>query len=215
MAKRETREEKQARQQAEARATKANEMKKKVAHARGLRIYTERVAWEAMAHGGDGTDNKVLGTLWEMVRRYESASDDLRQRMNRLRDELGTALLRLDDGRHDAFSFSNPVATTGSNIEEAHTTRKVLGDSIAQLARATGWWVPQVHDTRAKLRHRQLATMEVVARAHSMFHIVVDGKPLTGVDMGLQPKDAAEPLVSEYESEESAWLAADAWMGSY
>lgn len=209
MAKRETREEKAARFEGEQRARIVTEFKARVAKARSMRTFDERLLFAA-----DGRDTMV-GVLYDLLHRYESATVDLKRRATQLAEELAGALAKMQDNRHDVFSYSNPVATTGSEIEKAHHVRMTLADAIVTVSRETGWWVPQVHDTRAVARHAQLCSFHVEARPHGMFHIVANGAALTGTDMGLQPADAAAPLVAEYETDESAWLAAEKFHGQW
>lgn len=208
MAKRETREEKAARLEAEGRAKKVAEFKQRVADARSMRTYSK----DLLFNGGSDRD-PIVGVLYDLLHRYESASDSLKQRMASLRQQLEEAQARLDDNRHDAFSWSNPIATVGSDIEKAHHVRMALADAVATLGRATGWWTPQVFDTRTRARHAQLCSFEVVARGSGTFQIMREGKAMTAADFGEQGEQAQ--LVRDYATEEAAWLAADAFHGQW
>lgn len=208
MAKRESREEKAARVQAEARQREVNEIKQRAAKARGLRVYSEKAAWTMLSE-----NDMSVGTLWELVRQFDGANDDLRKRIESLASEMADALRRHEDGRRYVFGGSYAIGNNGAEIERLDAKRQTLADAVAMTARATGWWVPQVHDGHARQRHARLSTLEVVARANNMFHIVSEGRTLTGVDLKLQPADAAAPLVAEYETEDSAWLAAAKYVG--
>jgi hypothetical protein len=209
MAKRETREEKAARFVVEARQRDVDEIKQRAAKARSLTPYTEKAAWELLAAG-----DKSLGTLWELVRMFDAANDDLRRRIESLASEMADALLRHANGRRFVFGGSYAIGSTGADIERLDAKRLALADAIAMTARATGWWVPQVYDSHERERHARLSTLEVVERNDgTMFCIMCEGKALTGVDLRLQPADAAAPLASEYTSADAAWLAAAAYVG--
>lgn len=211
MAKRETREEKTARLQAEGRARKVAEFKQKVATARSMRTYSK----DLLFNSGSDRD-PMVGVLYDLVHRYESASADLRQRMDRLQRDLADAVLRLDDNRHDAFSFSNPVATVGSDIEKAHHQRMTLADAIATVGRASGWWVPHVFDTRTRARHAQLCSVEVVASGGGYGVRMVDPRMADGANVQWLASDGTLQSNGHlYNDEDSAWLAADAWFGNW
>jgi len=211
MAKRQTREEKAAQFVAEQNARRAAEFQQRVLKARAMRTFDEKLLF------AEGDRDPMVGVLYDLLHRYESATEDLKRRTTQLSEELAGALVKLQDNRHDVFSYSNPVATTGSEIEKAHHVRMALADAIATTARATGWWVPQVFDTRQRARHAQLCSFEVKLTTddRDMFVVMANGTPLTGVDIKAQPANAAAPLVAEYETEESAWLAADAFHGQW
>lgn len=208
MAKRLTREEKAAQAQQAQRERDVNEIKQRANRARNLRTYSEKAAWTMLSE-----NDMSVATLWELVRQFDSANDDLRKRVASLAEDMANALKRIDDGRRYAFSGSYAIGNTGAEIEQLNAKRQTLADCVAMTARATGWWVPQVHDGHAKQQHARLSSLEVVSRANDMFQIMCEGKALTGVDLRLQPADAAEPLVSEYTTEDAAWLAAAKYVG--
>lgn len=200
--------------QQQQRERDVNEIKQRAAKARGLRTYSEKLAWTEMAESVDGNRSHALGTLWELVRQFDSANDDLRRRVESLHSDMADALKRLEDGRRYAFTGSYAIGNTGAEIEQLNGKRQALADAVAMVARSTGWWVPQVYDGHARRQHARLSTLEVVERNDGrMFCIMCEGAALTGVDLKLQPADAAAPLVSEYETEDSAWLAAAKYVG--
>ena len=203
---RQSREEKAAAAEAALRTRKVDEFKQRIAKARALKIYNERVAFEESDRGGLA--------LFELVRRYQSAGDDIRRKTKSLVEEMQRALQKLDDNYTDVFSYSNPLATPGSDIEQLHATRKALRDGIATLAYALGYHVPQIMNVRELKQHEKLVNVNVERHDRELFVITVNGKVLSGVDLGLQKADAV-PVVSEYLSEESAWMAAAAYVGEY
>lgn len=205
---RETREQKAERLAAEGRAKKVAEFKQRVAKARSMRTYSKELLFDSSSDR-----DPVVGVLYDMLHRYDSASADLRQRMDSLRKQLEEGTARLDDNRHDVFSWSNPIATVGSDIEKAHHVRMTLADAIASLGRATSWWTPQVFDTRARQRHEQLKSFDVIARATGTFQIMCNGKAMTAAEFGVTGEQAA--LVRDYATEEAAWLAAESFHGQW
>jgi len=215
MAKRMSREEKTAQAQQQQREREVGEIKQRAARARSLRTYSEKAAWTEMSEGVDGNRQAAAGTLWELVRMFDSANDDLRKRIASLADEMANALRRFDDGRRYVFGGSYAIGNNGAEIERLDAKRQALADAVAMTARASGWWVPQVYDGHARARHARLSTVDVAARADGLFYIMCEGKPLTGYMGGPKVDDAdtRQPEPLQYESEDSAWLAAAAYIG--
>lgn len=199
-----TREEKQAAAAKEAQTKKVNEIRQRFAKARALRTYDDRLAWETL-------DDKGAQALYELVHRYNSCADDLRKRTERLVEEMQRALHKMEANEADVFSYSNPIATSGSDIEALHTTRKVLTESIRTLAWATGFWVPQIASMRQRERHRLLCGIDVVQSGGGYGVRMLDGETATwlAADGTLQADGVT------YETEELAWLAAGALVGDY
>lgn len=202
-----TREEKAEQFNAKQRTKKVAEFKQRIAKARSLTVYNERLVFDSV--------DKRASVLFDMVRQFTQSGADLHRKTQRLIEEMQNALVKIDANEQDVFSYSNPLATPGSDIEALHTKRKVLVDAIQSIAYALDYYVPQVQNKRALEQRRRLVNVDVLQSTdgREMWRIEIEGTPLTGVDMRLQKVDAANPLVSEYNSEESAWLAAAEYVG--
>jgi len=204
---RQTREEKAAAAEAALRTRKVDEFKQRIAKAKALKTYSERTAWES--------DDRSGLALYELVRRYQDTGDSIAKKTRSLVDELQRALQKLEDNYTDVFSYSNPLATPGSDIEQLHATRKALREGIATLAYALGYHVPQIMNVRELKQHDKLVIFSVKTddTFDTVGRVMVGEKTLMISDVAKNTGNDDNPM--GYDSEESAWLAAATYIGEY